>query len=163
MIIVRKYFPDFFWGVGGHVHPLSPVSCAYVYGICLPVGRLPCRYPRWLTLHVRRRLSSFLTQLVYTRSDTRYCICSILPLLPLPAGIAIRRVCLFVGSFVRSLTFVGSSISKTAGDTDSVTTEHLYRKWQVSNGHVPDDVTWTKRSRSCPRYSVPGYEYLENR
>ena len=42
---------------------------------------------------------------------------------------AVRRYCdiscLFVGWFIRSLIFSGPNISKTAGETDSVTAEHL--------------------------------------
>ena len=60
-------------------------------------------------------------------------------LLFLSGDTAIRRV---VCLFVRSLAFLGPNVSKTAGDTDSVTVEHLYKIAPgVSNGHVPDDVT----------------------
>ena len=45
-------------------------------------------------------------------------------LLPLPGGIAIRRVCWFVRSCVREHV-LGPNILKTIGDRRSVTTEHL--------------------------------------
>jgi len=46
----------------------------------------------------------------------------------------------------------GAIISKTAGDTDSVTIGSTYRKWtlRVSNGRVPDDVTWPWKVKFMP-------------
>ena len=70
-----------------------------------------------------------------------------LVLSPPPGGIVIRRVCLFVvlfiGWFVRSLTFLLPNISKTVGGRNSVQMDHQYKMANgESNSHVIADITW---------------------